>query len=75
MIRRSWKLGHQFEFGSWRNTMLAMILSFMIYGVMRSVSSGDVAVLAMGGGLYLGLMSAIKNGMRQERIEAQAQEA
>lgn len=75
VMRRSWKLGRHFELGSWRNTMMAMILSFMVYGVMRSVSSGDVAVLAMGGGLYLGLMSAIKNGMRQDKIESQAQEA
>ena len=33
------------------------------------MSSGDVAKLAMAGGLTLGLISAVKNGLREEWME------
>lgn len=69
VLRRSWKLGHTWGLSVWQSTLMGMIFFFMVYGVMRSVSSGDVAMLAMGGGLYLGLISAVKNGVRDERLE------
>lgn len=74
VLRRSWILGHRWGLDVWCKTLTGMIFFFMFFGIMRSLSSGDVAVLAMGGGLYLGLMSAIKNGIHYEERELQGKE-
>ena len=74
VLRRSWTIGHTHDLQVWSSTLMAMIFFFMVYGVMRSISSGDVAILAMGGGLYLGLMSAVRNGLKDQRWELQQEQ-
>ncbi len=71
VLRRSWKIGHYRGLGIWCRTLVGMLFFFMIYGIMRSLSSGDVAILAMHGGLYLGLLSAVRNGVELEMSESQ----
>ncbi len=63
VLRRSWKLGHWQSMGEWPRVLSGFVFFMMVMGVMRSLSSGDVAILAMHGGLYLGLLAGLKNGL------------
>jgi len=69
VLRRSWKLGHLHQMSTWQKSLMGMVFFFMFYGVMRSLSSGDVAILAMHGALYMGLISAVKNGLKEAYAE------
>ena len=67
VLKRSWSLGHVEDLSVWPKSLMAMVFFFMFFGVMRSLSSGDVAILAMGGGLFIGLVCAVNNGLRDDR--------
>jgi len=66
VLRGTWKLGHKTRLTDWRSVLMGILFFLMCVGVIRAMTSGDVAVLAMAGGLTLGLMSAVKNGLREE---------
>lgn len=74
VLRKSWKLGHTHDMPLWSSTLMAMIFFLMVFGVLRSLSTGDVTILAMDGGLFLGLMSAVKNGLKEQRWEEQQEQ-
>jgi len=70
---RSWRVGHKLPPGSWASSLAAMVFLGMFLAVLRSWSSGDMAQIALEGGLFIGLLCALQNGESQRLLEAQQQ--
>lgn len=64
-IVRAWRLSRHPQAGRWVRTLLGIIFFYMVYGIVRSLSTGDIALLIVDGALLFGLLSSINYGFKQ----------
>lgn len=74
-INQSWKFRRYFPYGSWRLSLAGFLFLTMWFQVITSYTSGDIANLAMKGGMVFGLLAALWQSTRETLAEVHVKES